>query len=276
MFFDSLVRPPIKLDDVYMKDFYNAFYTAVEHSQAHRIFCERVFGKDLGQHGFTNLEQLELLMRVTQLGPNQHALDLGCGNGLIAEYLSDSTGAHITGLDYIPRAIHQAQQRTATKSNRLAFIVGDINQLELSKSVFDVVISIDTIYFSEDYAATLRALKAALRPGGQMAIFYSYGREPWVPVEQFSKETLPPDKTPLAEALRTNSLTFRTWDLTNQDYQLAKLRKEVLTELKSQFEAEDTLFIYENRLGDAEGIRQAIEDGLHARYLYHVQLARPD
>jgi ubiquinone/menaquinone biosynthesis C-methylase UbiE len=259
-----------------MKDFYNAFYTAVEHSQAHRFFCERVFGKDLGQHGFTNLEQLELLMQVTQLGPAQRALDLGCGNGLITEYLSDSTGAHITGLDYIPQAINQAQQRTAAKSDRLAFTVGDINQLEFSKSVFDVVISIDTIYFSEDYAATLRALKEVLRPGGQMAIFYSYGREPWVPVEQFAKETLPPDKTPLAEALRTNGLTFCTWDLTSQDYQLAKLRKEVLTELKSQFEAEDTLFIYENRLGDAEGVRQAIEEGLHARYLYHVQLAKPD
>jgi len=259
-----------------MKEFYNAFYTAVEHSQAHRIFCERVFGKDLGQHGFTNLEQLELLMQVTQLGPAQHALDLGCGNGLIAEYLSDSTGAHITGLDYIPQAINQAHQRTAAKSDRLAFTVGDINQLEFSKSVFDVVISIDTIYFSEDYAATLRALKAALRPDGQMAIFYSYGREPWVPVEQFAKEKLPPDKTPLAEALGTNGLTFRTWDLTSQDYQLAKLRKEVLTELKSQFEAEDTLFIYENRLGDAEGVRQAIEEGLHARYLYHVRPAKPD
>lgn len=259
-----------------MKEFYNSFYTAVEHSQAHHIFCERVFGKDLGQHGFTNLEQLELLMQVTQLGPAQHALDLGCGNGLIAEYLSDSTGAHITGLDYIPQAINQAHQRTAAKSDRLAFMVGDINRLEFSKSVFDVVISIDTIYFSEDYAATLRALKAALRPGGQMAIFYSYGREPWVPVEQFAKETLPPDKTPLAEALGTNGLTFRTWDLTSQDYQLAKLRKEVLTELKSQFKAENTLFIYENRLGDAEGVRQAIEEGLHARYLYHVQPAKPD
>lgn len=259
-----------------MREFYSAFYTAVEHSQAHRIFCERVFGKDLGQHGFTNLEQLELLMQVTQLGPTQRALDLGCGNGLIAEYLSDYTGAHITGLDYIPQAIYQAQKHTAAKSDRLAFIVGDINQLEFSNSVFDIVFSIDTIYFSEDYAATLRALKAALRSSGQMAIFYSYGREPWIPEEQFAKETLPPDKTPLAEALRMNGLTFRTWDLTSQDYQLAKLRKEVLTELKSQFEAEDTLFIYENRLGDAEGVRQAIEDGLHARYLYHIQLTKPD
>lgn len=259
-----------------MKDFYIAFYSAVDHSQAHHIFCERVFGKDLGQHGFSNLEQLELLMQVTQFSSAQCALDLGCGNGMIAEYLSDCTGVQITGLDYIPQAINQAQQRTAAKSDRLAFCVGDINQLELPKSAFDVVISIDTIYFSKDYAATLRDLKAALRPNGQMAIFYSHGREPWVPEDQFAKETLLPDKTPLAEALKANDLTFRTWDLTRQDYQLAKLRKEVLTELKPQFEAEGTLFIYENRLGDAEGVCRAIEEGLHTRYLYQVQLAMPD
>ena len=41
-----------------MKDFYEAFYTAVEHSRAHRAFCERVFGKDLCQHCFADLEQL--------------------------------------------------------------------------------------------------------------------------------------------------------------------------------------------------------------------------
>jgi ubiquinone/menaquinone biosynthesis C-methylase UbiE len=210
-------------------------------------------------------------MQVTQLSPAQRALDLGCGNGMIAEYLSDRTGAHITGLDYIPQAISQALQRTAIKSDRLAFIVGDINQLELPRNVFDVILSIDSMYFSEDYAATLRELKAALRPGGQMGILYSHGREPWVPRDEFPKETLPPDRTPLAEALRANDLTFRTWDLTLQDYELAQRRKEVLAELKPQFEVEGILFIYENRLGDAEGVSQAIEEGLHARYLYHVQ-----
>jgi cyclopropane fatty-acyl-phospholipid synthase-like methyltransferase len=257
-----------------MKDFYNAYYAAVGRSQAHHAFCERVFGKDLCQHGFTDLEQLELLLQVTQLGAAQRVLDLGCGNGMIAEYLSDCTGAHITGLDYISQAVSQAQQRTAAKSDRLAFIVGDINQLELPNNAFDVVLSIDTMYFSEDYTATIRALKAALRPSGQVAIFFSYGREPWVPKEEFPKEKLPPDKTPLAEALTANDLTFRTWDLTRQDYALAQRRKEVLTELKPQFEAEGTLFVCTNRLADAEGIRQAVEDGLHARYLYHVQLAK--
>ncbi len=255
-----------------MKDFYTAFYAAVEHSQAHHVFCERVFGKDLCQHGFADLEQLELVLQTTHLGPTHRALDLGCGNGMIAEYLSDRTGAHFTGLDYIPEAIRQAQARTAAKADRLAFAVGDINRLELARSAFDVVISIDTMYFSDDYAATLRELKAALRPNGQMAILYAYGREPWVPKEEFPKDMLPADKTPLAKALFANDLSFSTIDLTQQEYLLALRRQQVLAESETQFEAEGTLFIYKNRHGDAEGIRQAIEDGLHARYLYHVQL----
>ncbi len=256
-----------------MRDFYEKYYAVVGHSQAHRAFCERVFGRDLCQHGFADLEQLNLLAQVTHLGPAHRVLDLGCGNGMIAEYLSDCTGAHVTGLDYIPQAVQQAQERSAAKSDRLAFVTGDINRLQLAPAAFDVILSIDTMYFSEDYAATIRALKAALSPAGQMAILFSHGREPWIPMDEFPKETLPPDKTPLAAALLANDLSFRTWDLTSRDYALALRRKEVLLDLKPQFEAEGILFIYENRIGDAEGIRQAIEDGLHARYLYHVQLA---
>ncbi|HEY5903301.1 MAG TPA: methyltransferase domain-containing protein [Anaerolineales bacterium] len=258
-----------------MEDFYTAFYSVTEHSRAHHSFCEQVFGRDLCQHGFADLEQLRLLMEVTRLGPGHRALDLGCGTGRIAEYLSDCTGAHITGLDNIPEAVSQARRRTAAKSERLAFTVGDINRLELAQAAFDVILSIDSMYFSQDYADTIRRLKAALRPGGQMGILYSYGREPWVPVQEFPKEKLPAGRTPLADALAANDLTFRSWDLTRQDYELAQRRKAVLAALKPQFEAEGAMFIYENRMGDAEGISQAIAEGLHARYLYQVQLARP-
>jgi ubiquinone/menaquinone biosynthesis C-methylase UbiE len=214
------------------------------------------------------MEQLELLIQVAQPDPGWQGLDLGCGNGMIAEYLSDRIGMHITGLDYIPLAISQARLRTTTKSRRLSFQVGDINDLDLPARAVDLILSLDSIYFSNDYPATIGKLTAALRPGGQMAFFYSYGREPWVPVEEFPKDALPPDKTPLAVALQENGLSFCTWDLTPQDHALAIRRKQVLEELKPMFEAEGNLFIYENRLGDAEGIRQAIEAGLHARYLY--------
>ncbi len=251
-----------------MKDFYNAFYATLEHSQAHQLFCERTYGKDLGQHGFADMEQLELLLKVTHLGPGQRALDLGCGDGRMAEYLSERSGAHFTGLDYIPQAIQHAQQRTAAKADQLDFVVGDINQLALPAAAFDLILSVDTLYFSEDYAATLAALKKALKPGGQLAIFFSYGREPWVPLEQFPRDCLSADKTPLAVALQATGLTFSTWNLTIQDYAQALRRKAALEDLKPLFEADNALFIYENRLGDSEGIRQAIEEGLHARYLY--------
>jgi SAM-dependent methyltransferase len=259
-----------------MREFYERYHEAMARSRSHAAFCEKVFGRNLCQHGFADMAQLDALIAATQLRPGQAGLDLGCGNGMIAEYISDRTGAHITGLDYIPAAIRDAQARiarpgvsgAAAKSGRLAFVVGDINALDLPPAAFDAILSIDTIYFSDDYATTIQALGQALRPGGRLAFLYSHGREPWVPVEEFDAGSLPPDKTPLALALQANGYTFTAQDFTADDYRLALLRKQVLVELKPQFEAEDIMFIYDNRLGDANGISQACELGLQRRYLY--------
>lgn len=251
-----------------MRAFYESFYPAVADSQAHRAFCERVYGQDLGQHGFMDQGQLDLLLDLARPGPGQRVLDLGCGNGLIAEYIGARTGAHVTGIDYIESAIAQARARTLDRADQLDFMVGDINRLALPPTSFDLIIAIDTIYFSDDYAATIAALRQALRPGGRLAFFYSYGREPWVPREQFPAEDLAAERTPLGRALRAGGLAFQSWDLTSQDEELARRRQAALAELRPQFAAEGNLFIYENRLGDAEGIAQAIAEGLHRRYLY--------
>jgi cyclopropane fatty-acyl-phospholipid synthase-like methyltransferase len=256
------------LEFFHLKDFYTSFYARAEHSPAHHCFCESVFGMDLCQHGFADMHQLDLLMQVLQLSAGKKVLDVGCGTGMITEYLSDQTNAQITGLDFISEATDQARQRTAAKADRLKFLTGDINDLQLEANDYDAILSIDSIYFSNDYAGTVRSLITARKPGGQLAFLYSHGREPWIPVDQFDAETIQPDKTPLAEALLVNNLCYRTWNLTQQDYALAQRRKAVLLDLKPVFEKEGNLFIYENRMGDAEGIMQAIEVGLHARYLY--------
>ncbi len=254
-----------------MKEFYTRYYDALRHSAAHAEFCERVFGRNLAQHGFADMAQLDLVLNVTRLGPQHSALDLGCGSGLITEYLSDCSGARFTGLDYIPDAIAQARERTADKASRLAFVVGDMNNLDLAPRSLDAIISIDTLYFPDDLPAVVGRLEAALTPAGQMAVLYSHGWEPWKPREEFDTSTLAPDRTPLGVALLAHGLTFSTIDLTAEDYQLAKCRKEVLLELKPRFEADDIMFIYENRWGDSNGVMQAIEAGLQKRYLYHVR-----
>jgi cyclopropane fatty-acyl-phospholipid synthase-like methyltransferase len=251
-----------------MLDFYSDFYRAVQTSTAHASFCQRVFGLDLCQHGFADVGQLDALLAAASVRPNHRMLDIGCGNGLITEYLAERSGACVTGLDLVPEAIRQARERTYSKADQLAFCVGDINGLQLPPNCYDVIASIDSIYFSQNYTATIAALKQALRAGGRLAIYYSFGREPWVPAAEFPAARLPAYKTPLAEALKANSLSFVTLDFTADDYRLAVLRKAALAALRSQFEAEGNLFLYENRLGDAVGVTQAIQEGLHRRYLY--------
>ncbi len=251
-----------------MLDFYARYYAAIESSRAHATFCEYAYGKNLGQHGFVTLEQIGKLSEVTELNAATRALDLGCGNGLIAEYLADATGAQITGLDDVPSAIARAQERTQTKRARLEFVVGDLTHPALPINSFDVILALDSIYFSNDYVDTIRRWRALLKPSGRLAIFYSHGANPQTPKEIFRRETLPPDQTPLADALKKCGLAFQTWDFTQQDDTLAQRKKEILEKLKAEFQAEDHLFLYDNRMGETLGVLDALESQMHARYLY--------
>jgi SAM-dependent methyltransferase len=206
---------------------------------------------------------------VTALGPESRALDLGCGNGGMAEYISDVTGAHVTGIDYIPEAIRQARGRAQSKRHRLAFEVGDIGRLDLPRYSFDTLISIDTLYFS-GLDETIGQMRAVLTPGGQMGIFYSHGVRRSMPIETFPLNTLLPDRTPLARALQAHGLSYRVWDFTAEDYAHAQLKKCVAEELRAELEAEGNLFLYKSRHGEAVGVIKAIEANAHVRYLYHV------
>lgn len=111
--------------------------------------------------------------------------------------------------------------------------MGDINALDLPAQAFDAIISIDTIYFSHDYAATIGQLCQALRPEWTLAFLFAHGWGPWLAVEAFDPATLAPDKTPLGLALQaTHGLAFTVQEFTAEDYRLAQWRKQVLTELK--------------------------------------------
>ena len=74
----------------------------------------------------------------------------------------------------------------------------------------------------------------------------------------------------MALALQANGLTFTAQDFTAEDYRLAQIRKQMLTEFQAAFADEDLLFIYENRMGEVNGISRGIELGLQRRYLYYA------
>lgn len=255
-----------------MFDFYTRFYRAVATSQANADYCARVYGRNLCQHGFADLAALNHLIQVSGMSAGSHVLDLGCGNGMIAEYLSDQTGAHVTGIDFIPQAIQDALERTQSRRQCLDFRVMDMAGLDLPPTTFDIIVSVDTLYFT-DMLQTLRGCLALLKDGGRIVAFFDQSCGPDASLESYPKEITRADNTELAQAFQILGLSYRSWDYSQAMLAHVRLRRPVLAELKDQFEAEDNLFLYESHLGEAMGIERAYTHNAGKRYLYLAYLS---
>lgn len=101
--------------------------------------------------------------------PDAHLLDLACGKGRHAVYLSQH-GYDVTGVDLSPESIAYAQQHA---HERLHFHVHDMRD-PLRSGPFDLIFNLFTSfgYFAEqtENVVALRSAAAALRPGGKMVI----------------------------------------------------------------------------------------------------------
>jgi cyclopropane fatty-acyl-phospholipid synthase-like methyltransferase len=256
------------------RQFYERYYAAVADSQANALYCERLFGRNLSQHGFAEISHLKHLIQVTGIKAGSRVLDMGCGNGMICEYIADISGASVTGIDFIAEAIRQAEQRARSEAYKLRFQVMDLARMDFPPASFDVLLAIDTLYFT-DLKSTLTQMIKILAPGGCMGIFYDQSWQPWTPLEDFPIESIHPDRTELADVLRDLDIPYRTWDYTAADLDHARRKKEIALALREQFAQEGNEFLYENHLAEAEGVMKAFAAGAHARYLYLATPGRP-
>ena len=248
---------------------YKDLFNEAPRSPAFARFCEVLYGKYLCQAGFSDMAQLDAMLHALDLGEHSRALDLGCGIGMVAEYFSDVTGAHVSGMDYIPDAIAQAQERTAAKRRRLSFHVGNLDNLPFPPASFDVLISIDTLYMPNDLDDTLAQMRGLLTPGGRMAIFYTHML--WEPGS--SRESLQADKTPLGEALGQAGLAFHTQDFTAETYGLMQRKRQIAEAMRADFAAEGRSFLYDHLVAESEGNPAPFDPQTSnmSRYLYVAQ-----
>lgn len=254
-------------EQVMTNEFFGKMFVRAEQSRAFGRFCERVYGKNLTQFGTVDMEQLVKLIAVLGLNDQSHALDVGCGIGATTEYISDLTGAKITGVDLAEPCVERARERTADKADRLNFLIANLNDLDLPPESFDTVISVDTLYFAKDLTRTIGQLKATLKPGGQMGLFFSEV----VTDINGSREQLEADKTKLARALVANGLAFTTYDLTVENLAFWQRSQEIIAEMKPEFEAEGNKDLCEGRLVEGESVLGLAKAGRMSRYLYHAR-----
>lgn len=100
----------------------------------------------------------------------EHVLDVGCGTGLLADYIADLVGAtgSVLGLDPLPARITLAKNRV--RSN-LSFDIGDANNLSsLAEASFDVVLLNAVFHWLPDKAGPLSQFARLLKRGGRIGI----------------------------------------------------------------------------------------------------------
>ena len=113
------------------------------------------------------------LLQQAGMGRGDHVLDVGSGYGepgLSAAKAVGPTG-HVTCLDISADMLAFAKERSRSCGlDNVTFVEGDVETTQLEPEGFDVVLSRATLMYAADPLATLQRLKAALRPGGRLAV----------------------------------------------------------------------------------------------------------
>ncbi len=105
----------------------------------------------------------------TQLAGKSAAriLDAGCGTGGMMEVLRRENKAwQISGLDFSPQAIEHTRQRGFTD-----FTQGSVDALPYADASFDIVVSLDVLYFEGvDEITAMAEFRRVLKPGGALVL----------------------------------------------------------------------------------------------------------
>lgn len=105
------------------------------------------------------------LIEMLDLG---HTLDIGSGDGALAELLSSHT-QHFTCLDFSEAVIEAARHRLADRRN-VSFKVGDMHDLPWTQDSFDQVFMLHTLSFSHQPAQAIHEAARVLRRGGRLVL----------------------------------------------------------------------------------------------------------
>lgn len=249
-------------NDLLFYSAYEEFYAMASESKAFQNFCKDAFGEDFSQDGFSDIEQIDKILQYIPKRGNVHILDIGCGNGKMLGYLRQKTGAYIHGFDYSEQAIETAKALYPENSD---FREGIIGEIEYPAEQFDVITSMDTMYFAKDMVSFVAQIKRWLKPDGIFFVGYQEG--------DVMPKTQDAHTTVLAEALQQNGMQYEVKDITRQTYDLLLKKRVAAEKHREEFEAEGHQNWYEMLIGQTEYANVPYEEFQKnmARYLCVVR-----
>ncbi len=236
---------------------YEAFYAMARTSAAFAAYCREAFGADFSQDGFSDVSQVRRVLRHVQPGEDLHMLDVGCGNGKMLAWLQKQLGGSIHGFDYSAQAI-----ATAKELHRGDFRVGAMGEIDYPENSFDLITSMDTMYFAPDMAAFVGQLRRWLKPGGVLFVGYQEG--------DVQPRTTDAESTVLAQALRSCGMSYQVEDITRETYDLLRRKRRAAENHRQAFLAEGNEDWYAMLIAQTDYAQVSYEDFAKtmARYLF--------
>jgi ubiquinone/menaquinone biosynthesis C-methylase UbiE len=97
-------------------------------------------------------------------------LEIGCGNGVTAVFLSQQYGCHVTGIDSSESMIASAAKKAEAErlANKVEFLVADAVNLPFPDSMFDIIICEAVFSIIVDKERAAKEFRRVLRPGGKL------------------------------------------------------------------------------------------------------------
>ena len=192
-------------------------------------------------------------------------LDVGCGNGKMVEYIVNKTNATAYGFDYSQNAIDHAYSRTKSKQDKLIFQVGLIDEIAYANNFFDQILSVDTMYFTNDMVQLVNKIYNWLKPNGTFIAYYSEGH--------LSKKTTDENNTQLAIALKQLNIEYEVIDYTKNHFELMKHKRLVAENMKSDFANCNLEDYYDAAIGQSISNDMTFEEfkKTYNRYMYIVK-----
>ena len=177
-------------------------------------------------------------------------------------YLQKRTNAYIHGFDYSANAINIARKLFRTNAE---FRIGSIGEIDYPPEQFDVITSMDTMYFAPDMEKFLLQAIGWLKKRGLFFICYQEG--------DVMPKTDNKDTTVLARALQKNGIPYEVEDITKETYDLLRKKRETALLYQKAFREEGSTEWFDMLMAQTDCATESFDlfAKKMARYIYTVR-----
>ncbi len=150
-------------------DLFNSTYSHF-YEQVLAAVRKETFGEDIGQNSWTTADEYDRFISLLNISQSHHILEVACGSGGPAIYLSQKTGCRVTGIDANEKGIAAAKEAAAKydPDNKLIFLLADADKpLPFENDSFEALVCIDSMNHFPSRMNVFCEWYRVLRPGGR-------------------------------------------------------------------------------------------------------------